>query len=250
MLQTHSGLNPYCLSINLCHGVGYGSSSSCIPRNPAVCVHRHWKRGLRTKILGFNRADDGSLATAQIWIRVAADCVRKPERNLCLNAEFTSRQAWTEAAAGRARRGTLESLSGRSALETLCQVGGRWHHSRRLERRPGGRKTWLGLSDETPREAKSQTGVDLRRAWWTGLDAMVQYDSHGLAARRRTRCNVLIEHKRRSYTASRLQPPVRRQRTQTSEAVSACCRVMKNLQLTGRALDGAEVQVHLPWWTA
>jgi hypothetical protein len=128
---------------------------------------------------------------------------------LCLDAEFTSRQAWTEAAAGRARRGTLDGLSGRSALETLSQAGGRWHHSRRLERRPVGRKAWLGLPDGTPRGAKSQNGVDLRRAWWTGLDAMVQYDSHGLAARRGTRCSVLIEHKRRRCTASRLQPPVR-----------------------------------------
>jgi hypothetical protein len=72
-------MKQYPLSTDLCHRVGYGSSSSLIPRNPAVYVGRHWKRGLKTKILGFNRTDDGSLATAQIWIRVAADCVRRAE---------------------------------------------------------------------------------------------------------------------------------------------------------------------------
>lgn len=63
-------------------------------------------------------------------------------------------------------------------MEGLWQAGGRWHHSRRVDRRPDGSLAWLGLPDATPREAKSRAGVDLRRAWWTGLDAMAQDDSH------------------------------------------------------------------------
>jgi hypothetical protein len=103
------------------------------------------------------------------------------------------------------------------------------------DRRSMGSLAWLGLPDESPRGAKSRAGVDLRRAWWTGLDAMVQYDSHGLAARRGTRCSVLIEHKRRSGTESRLEPPVRKPRPRAVTR-EACCRARKNLQLRACAL--------------